>query len=142
MEELAEGEETTASLAARGILGLTQNKVYEMVIERAVDEQSLMQKQEVLPVEPKLNETVTNGMIIYPNPADDGVKINYTCITDSENIKIKLIDVIGKTIFEINNLPSKGIETFNTNSLNNGIYFILLTNNNTVVEVKRVVINH
>jgi len=141
IEALAESGETTASLAARGILGLTQNKVYDMAIERAVEEQNLMKKQVVLLVEPKQTEKAANNtLLIYPNPADNSLHVSHNLFL--ENSKVVIKDVIGKSILEETISDNKTGVDISTFGLSNGIYFVLLVHNNAVLEVKKVIINH
>ncbi|MCK6612412.1 MAG: T9SS type A sorting domain-containing protein [Bacteroidia bacterium] len=59
-----------------------------------------------------------------------------------ENNKILLKDAVGKTILE-QKIPNNRAELdINTMSLRNGVYFVMIVNQNAVLEVKKIEINH
>ncbi len=64
----------------------------------------------------------------YPNPFNPATKISYSLATESE-INIKIFNLIGERVFEINNeAQSAGVHKFewNANNLASGIYILAM----------------
>jgi len=59
---------------------------------------------------------------VYPNPARNNAKINFTASADS-SIEIKITDSNGKTIFSTN-ISRKNFKDFDLKHLKSGIYYI------------------
>lgn len=79
-------------------------------------------------------------MKIFPNPANNSFHVSVNTVL--ENNKILLKDAVGKTILE-QKIPNNRAELdINTMSLSNGVYFVMIVNQNAVLEVKKIVINH
>ena len=79
-------------------------------------------------------------MRISPNPANNSFHDSVNTVL--ENNKILLKDAVGKTILE-QKIPNNRAELdINTMSLSNGVYFVMIVNQNAVLEVKKIVINH
>jgi hypothetical protein len=81
--------------------------------------------------------TLNDAVIVYPNPAND--LLNIEVVASDENTSIQLLDVTGKILISQSLQQSK---TLNTANLNNGIYFIQLTQKDKIISVKKVVITH
>jgi hypothetical protein len=81
-------------------------------------------------------DQIDNIISIYPNPADAYVNINHK-YTDNHNYI--LYDNKGQVVtqFKGNQL----IQTFNTSSIPNGIYFLLIWSKNKTVS-RKIIINH
>ncbi len=81
-----------------------------------------------------INEDKKSAIAVYPNPAKDMVVIDGL----TANSKIVIIDAIGKIVFsEQNNTTQLQI---NTESFNNGIYFIKIENTGSNT-IKKLVVN-
>lgn len=80
---------------------------------------------------------------IYPNPTTESTSIAYH-LTEKGNVKLEVVDVLGKKVAEvINSNQTEGDYNFTISkseySLKNGIYFVRLTVNNAVVTRKLVI---
>jgi hypothetical protein len=88
----------------------------------------------------KIEELSAQILKIFPNPANNSFNVSVNTVL--ENNKIILKDAVGKTILE-QKMPNNRAELdINTMSLSNGVYFVLLMNQNAVLEVKKIVIQH
>jgi hypothetical protein len=132
---------TSASLSSRAILSLTQGKWFDLVIERVVSEENLMKRKLLNELDSnKIEELSAQILKIFPNPANNSFNVSVNTVL--ENNKIILKDAVGKTILE-QKMPNNRAELdINTMSLSNGVYFVLLMNQNAVLEVKKIVIQH
>jgi hypothetical protein len=141
LETLAQGSMTSASLSSRAILSLTQGKWFDLVIERVVSEENLMKRKLLNELDSnKIEELSAQILKIFPNPANNSFNVSVNTVL--ENNKIILKDAVGKTILE-QKMPNNRAELdINTMSLSNGVYFVLLMNQNAVLEVKKIVIQH
>lgn len=79
-------------------------------------------------------------MKIFPNPANNSFHI--TVDTVLENHKILLKDALGKTILEQKIPNGKSGLDINTINLSNGVYFVLLVNQESVLKIEKIVIRH
>ncbi|HNR21180.1 MAG TPA: T9SS type A sorting domain-containing protein, partial [Bacteroidia bacterium] len=82
-----------------------------------------------------------NAIDIYPNPATDKIKID-VALTETEDLKIMLIDMQGKSV-EIREIAgTAGIAQieFSTIGLNAGVYHVAVTDAHRNSFVKRIVI--
>jgi hypothetical protein len=68
--------------------------------------------------------SVINSLVVYPNPANNSVKISFKA--PDEDSQIEIIDALGKTVLRKNVIANSGIveESFNVSSLSKGIYNI------------------
>jgi hypothetical protein len=91
-----------------------------------------------------INEQVnTFNLAIYPNPTTESTSIAYH-LTEKGNVKLEVVDVLGKKIGEVINANQvEGDYSFSISKANynlkNGIYFVRLTVNNAVVTRKLVI---
>ncbi len=69
-----------------------------------------------------INEEDFNSTSIYPNPFNDVVNIDST----TKIKKVSIIDLLGKTVFVVNENSAEGIKELNLARLSNGMYFIAL----------------
>ena len=129
------------STKATNPISLTQGKWYDLVIERVVGEELLTKRKQRNELDS--NNTVTlsaQTLKIFPNPANNSFHVSVNTVL--ENNKILLKDAVGKTILE-QKIPNNRAELdINTMSLSNGVYFVMIVNQNAVLEVKKIVINH
>ena len=65
-----------------------------------------------------------SSLSIYPNPATENITINF--ISTSKNILVKIYDVSGRLVKNIDNVTS-GESTINISELENGLYIINIT---------------
>ncbi|MBN8697240.1 MAG: T9SS type A sorting domain-containing protein [Bacteroidetes bacterium] len=83
------------------------------------------------------------NLTVYPNPTSDLSTITYH-LTEKASVKVEVVDILGKKVADVvsANQP-EGDYSFNVSksdlNLNNGIYFIRLSVNNTIVTNKLVV---
>lgn len=90
----------------------------------------------------EMNKSV-NSILIYPNPADQYTAVEIS-LNASENLKIQLMDVEGKTIETLHIAGKSGLtkENFNTSKLANGIYHVAVSDSKNNSFVKRIVVEH
>jgi hypothetical protein len=123
-------EYSASSKADRYILNVTEQKLNT-------------NPENVGPLSVQNIEKVTFGTVsIYPNPASSSANIAIDLI-NNENISINVYDALGQIVFSENhsNLNAGNhLVSFNTESLNSGIYNIVITTTNCTV-TKKIAIN-
>jgi len=62
-------------------------------------------------------------LIVYPNPADDIININYALSTAAEQAKIIIVNPLGQQLYDGSMTNTSGIKTINTKSWPQGMYF-------------------
>ncbi len=84
------------------------------------------------------NDKSSFSFMLYPNPAKDYLEIKLKNTTPTKRLKIKLIDVNGKEILShhIDNLDFQ----IDLKDIDNGIYFIQLFSENTLVKTEKLAI--
>jgi len=83
------------------------------------------------------------SMKIYPNPVKGRASIEFS-IASEENIRLSVIDIAGREIQVISEAVNPGrINTiqWNTNELQNGLYFVRLTGDSGLNSIKKVIVN-
>jgi len=70
-------------------------------------------------------ETMASKWNLYPNPAND----QFTLTTDVNMESIHVVDMMGKTVFQNNNIQSS-IYVVNTTTWETGLYYVTITNRN------------
>ncbi|MCK6611603.1 MAG: T9SS type A sorting domain-containing protein [Bacteroidia bacterium] len=141
LETLASGGITSASFSARAILSLTQGKWFDLVIERVLSEENLMKRKLLNEIDSNNIEGLSAQILkVFPNPANNSFNVSVNTVLD--NTKIVFKDAVGKTILEQKMPNNKAGMEINTMNLSSGVYFLLLLNQNIVLEVKKLVINH
>ena len=79
-----------------------------------------------------INEMNNNDNIqIYPNPVNDIVCINYT---KTENAKMKVVDIVGKCVFECD--LRSGPNDIDVSKLSKGVYLIQINSDNWTIQKK------
>jgi hypothetical protein len=81
------------------------------------------------------NEILFNGLSIYPNPSNGLVNIQ----TTTKLSKVQLFNLIGKKVFETQNLNTN-MNTINVTSLNKGIYLLRLQDENNKTKTQKLII--
>lgn len=91
-----------------------------------------------------INENTNDfDLIVFPNPANQSTSISYH-ITQKSDVKLEVVDVLGKTVaLPVNTSQTEGdykvtLSRYD-NRLTNGIYFIKLTVGNTTITKKLVI---
>jgi hypothetical protein len=80
------------------------------------------------------------GLTIYPNPADGELSINMN--VDLKNTELSIYDGLGKKVLEKNNKDKFTSTKINTTAFNNGLYQIVLKQNGSILDSKKLVVAH
>ncbi len=83
-----------------------------------------------------INEISDNTLIVYPNPANDLLKIDLGDFIVN-NTNLKLIDVLGNELLIKHNINAR--EQIDISQLNAGIYFVAIENENSKL-IKKIVV--
>lgn len=83
-------------------------------------------------IEPKLS--------VYPNPASDHLKINYTA-QSSQQTSFEIINLVGSKVYSKTLNSAETTLNLNISNLNSGIYFCVLRVDNELVTSKKLVVN-
>ena len=87
----------------------------------------------ILGIDDELSKTTFN---IYPNPVNDILNIKVAEL--NSNSTITIFDIAGKMV--LSSTLKNGLNTMNVNSLNSGIYFYAIKQNNEIIETKKLII--
>ena len=79
-----------------------------------------------------------NKMLIYPNPANENITIEFSEI--DENGSIQLLDIYGKLIMQTRTMNMNKIQII-TSELPNGMYLIVFNNSSNETQSEKLVIN-
>ncbi|WP_282135197.1 T9SS type A sorting domain-containing protein [Seonamhaeicola maritimus] len=97
-------------------------------------------KWEAIPTSESLsidkNEVLSSAIRVFPNPANDNFTI---ALKNLGNVKVKIIDVLGKTIYESQS-SGKNLQINNDGRFKSGIYLIKVIDNTNRVYHTRLVI--
>ena len=77
-------------------------------------------------------------VVIYPNPAQDFIAIQSQMAEN--NLKIELIDELGKVVKESKILQGSTLSIIETDSIYNGIYFVKISDG-SIFKTYKVIIN-
>ena len=83
-------------------------------------------------------ENYNYNINITPNPVENVSKITFDNLKN-ENLMITVFNTFGQKIKEIPNIKTKQIE-ISKNDFNSGLYFIQISNNNSILGVKKLVV--
>ena len=75
-----------------------------------------------------------NNLKVYPNPANSILNLELSKFIGKENYNIKIINIIGETIFE-----DKSVEEINVSELKSGIYFLQLYYKKKLISVAKII---
>ncbi|WP_084439734.1 T9SS type A sorting domain-containing protein [Dyadobacter alkalitolerans] len=82
------------------------------------------------------NVSFASTAFLYPNPVRNAENVNLN-LTDWSDIKqVKVVNALGKTVFEASNALSTGISTRN---LSSGSYVVQIIHNNGTIATHRFV---
>lgn len=73
---------------------------------------------------------IEDGVVIYPNPANEFIHLNFTSI--SKNVSVKMYDATGKMVKNMEHVKS-GENTINVSELESGLYLINVTDGTTSI---------
>ena len=81
-----------------------------------------------------------NGFNVYPNPASDIVTIAFTSDGD-QNYKVRLVDMLGRTVLEDNGKAVNGdnTHTFNLDGIAKSVYMVILQKGDVTYKAKLIV---
>ncbi len=86
--------------------------------------------------------TITdNSLKLYPNPALNYVIVDYSVAESASNQSIKIIDISGRTYYDIACVEPKGCMIIPLKDLSNGIYIFQLCQNRLPVVSKKLIIS-
>ena len=74
------------------------------------------------------SETLSNPIIMYPNPTDDALNVKLPQSILGKNLIIKLYDINGQLITDKKPKIENNLLIINVNSLSNGVYLLHLKN--------------
>jgi uncharacterized protein (TIGR02145 family) len=70
---------------------------------------------------------IYNGTVqVYPNPMAEQARLTFDAPING-NVIISIVDISGKTLFQISTIVSNGVNSFRISGINRGIYFVKIT---------------
>ncbi len=68
---------------------------------------------------------IENSLQLYPNPATDELNVNFEA-SNNENVRVSLIDIVGKEVAVLSNAPVNGSQSirYNTSAFPKGVYMV------------------
>ncbi len=83
---------------------------------------------------------IENSLRLFPNPVKNELNIQFSALSN-DNIRISLVDIMGREVAEISNATANGTQLikYNTTSLAKGIYMIRLQSANETLTRKVVI---
>ena len=88
-----------------------------------------------------INESA-NFVVVYPNPASSNFYLGYNLTGNYHNSYITIKDVLGRKILELPIVSSKANYSIDGSKLQNGMYFVLLVQENKIISQDKVIVNH
>ena len=82
-----------------------------------------------------INENQTPLFELFPNPSESNTNLKFE---ETGNYNIIVLDLNGKSVIEIN-LEQVSEHSLNISSLNNGVYFVKVLNQNNLVSTKKLI---
>lgn len=77
---------------------------------------------------------INKQFVLYPNPVQDVLNIEYPVLSNSDNHKLDIIGIDGKIFLSVT--PTNGKISLSVTSLSKGIYFCRFNNGNKVTTTK------
>lgn len=135
---------TSSAESAKGLLILVKGNYFNNVIEKNTTANPLGKKSPTLSSIENSNElnNKNNLFVVYPNPADGKLFVNYNINNTVTKCTIAVTNVLGKTILTKTIDKAKGLLELDTKNWANGSYFIQLTNGNKVINTSTIIITH
>jgi hypothetical protein len=88
-----------------------------------------------------LIENNLTGFSVYPNPANDFLKIQLPNYESGESVRVQIYNSIGHLVFETELSISDKEEAINISEFENGVYFIKLIDKQNKILVKKLVVS-
>lgn len=80
-------------------------------------------------------EDLAKQVKVYPNPTNNVVNVELSF--ENSGVNVSLVDVSGRTVYSVD--TNAAVETIDVSNLNNGVYFVKVTNNENSITKKVVV---
>ena len=83
-----------------------------------------------------------NGLVIYPNPSDSDITVQFETSATNDQIRVELFDILGKavtnkaTISAIKNIQNKKQVVINREALPDGLYLIKVSAGNKIYSAR------
>jgi hypothetical protein len=92
----------------------------------------------------KENTKADNEMKVYPNPVVETFALEFV-LENTTDLVIEVVDVNGKSVKQL--FKGKGIQgvnnfSFNKANLSSGTYFLVITNNSTIIKNEKIIISN
>ncbi len=90
------------------------------------------------------NKKEDNKLNIFPNPVDETFSVEFS-LENTSNLTIEVIDNAGKLVKQLykgNGVMGLNNFSFNKSNLSAGIYFLVITNNTTILKNEKIIINN
>lgn len=117
------GDDTTYALSDLGIFALTCNGV--------VNPLNIIQPE---------SEVVQGNMVLYPNPSSGLCHAAFTPASSASKSELSIIDISGRMVKAISIAQGDNEVSFNTTDMNSGIYFCILKSDDSIMEVKKLIV--
>ena len=91
----------------------------------------------------RVQKNKTSGdLFVIPNPANNEFVSNFHLSDDYSSATLTLLNSLGMVVAEQKYDSSNNFVKWNTSDISNGVYILLVTSNNQVLQQKRVVVAH
>jgi hypothetical protein len=98
---------------------------------------------QVVPTFTGLEENETMGTFsMYPNPTDNKVTIQYTITNPNGKTNVSLYDLTGRELKTIKMIDAQGSTQFSTIDYPNGIYLVVLSDDNGRHKTGKLIVRH
>jgi uncharacterized protein (TIGR02145 family) len=86
-------------------------------------------------------DTDHGALQVYPNPMDEESALTFVS-PENGNAVISIVDLSGKTVYQISTLLSSGRQSFRISGISRGMYFVNVTGNNYSYSAKLISQNY
>jgi hypothetical protein len=81
-------------------------------------------------------------LLMYPNPTDNKVTIQYTITNPNGKTNVSLYDLTGRELKTIKMIDAQGSTQFSTIDYPNGIYLVVLSDDNGRHKTGKLIVRH
>ncbi len=83
----------------------------------------------------------TISLSVYPNPAKDIANISFD-LTDNANVNIEMVNALGQKVYTeaLTNVTGQQTVAINTSDIKEGVYFVNITVNGSLISTKKVTV--